>query len=210
MDAAQSTTRSRLLTLTSVVAAAYLGYFIFPLVGGGPASSAVQMCASKDVIFRRAGVARLRAVLRVSRDGAHVEHAVESGAGEILLRLVREDGAREPRPSDRSREGRDRRRRRRRATSFRAGALKKKDETKEGDDVEKAATAATAKASERRAVARDAADALLELAAASEETRAALRERAGFVKQVRAAAKDVALDPEIRAKLAAFATVAET
>ena len=124
-----------------------------------------------------------------------------------MLRLVREDGAREPRPSDRSREGRDRRRRRRRATSFRAGALKKKDETKEGDDVEKAATA---KASERRAVARDAADALLELAAASEETRAALRERAGFVKQVRAAAKDVALDPEIRAKLAAFATVAET
>ena len=207
MDAAQSTTRSRLLTLTSVAAAGYLGYFIFPLVGGGTASSAVQMCASKDVIFRRAGVARLRAVLRVSRDGAHVRHAVESGAGEILLRLVREDGAREPRPSDRSREGRDRRRRRRRATSFRAGALKKKDETKEGDDVEKAATA---KASERRAVARDAADALLELAAASEETRAALRERAGFVKQVRAAAKDVALDPEIRAKLAAFATVAET
>ena len=210
MDAAQSTTRSRLLTLTSVAAAGYLGYFIFPLVGGGTASSAVQMCASKDVIFRRAGVARLRAVLRVSRDGAHVRHAVESGAGEILLRLVREDGAREPRPSDRSREGRDRRRRRRRATSFRAGALKKNDETKEGDDVEKAATAATAKASERRAVARDAADALLELAAASEETRAALRERAGFVKQVRAAAKDVALDPEIRAKLAAFATVAET
>ena len=61
MDAAQSTTRSRLLTLTSVAAAGYLGYFIFPLVGGGTASSAVQMCASKDVIFRRAGVARLRA-----------------------------------------------------------------------------------------------------------------------------------------------------
>ena len=79
MDAAQSTTRSRLLTLTSVAAAAYLGYFIFPLVGGGTASSAVHMCASKDVIFRKAGVARLRAVLRVSRDGAHVKHDIMLG-----------------------------------------------------------------------------------------------------------------------------------
>lgn len=196
MDAAQSTTRSRLLTLTSVAAAAYLGYFIFPLVGGGTASSAVQMCASKDVIFRRAGVARLRAVLRVSRDGAHVEHAVESGAGEILLRLVREDGAREP--QDGNREGRRARR----------GRMAKT--TSAVDATRAAATSAKAKASERRAVASDAADALLELAAVSDETREALKKRAGFVKQVRAASKDVALDAGIRAKLAAFANVAET
>ena len=198
MDAAQSTTRSRLLTLTSVAAAAYLGYFIFPLVGGGTASSAVQMCASKDVIFRRAGVARLRAVLRVSRDGAHVEHAVESGAGEILLRLVREDGAREP--QDGNREGRRARR----------GQKKMAKTTSAVDATRAAATSAKAKASERRAVASDAADALLELAAVSEETREALKKRAGFVKQVRAASKDAALDAGIRAKLAAFANVAET
>jgi hypothetical protein len=201
MDAAQSTTRSRLLTLTSVVAAAYLGYFIFPLVGGGTASSAVQMCASKDVIFRRAGVARLRAVLRVSRDGAHVEHAVESGAGEILLRLVREDGAREP--QDGNREGRRGRRKQKTKTTKTTSAV----------DATRAAlksTSAKAKASERRAVASDAADALLELVAVSDETREALKKRAGFVKQVRAASKDVALDAKIRAKLAAFANVAET
>jgi len=200
MDAAQSTTRSRLLTLTSVAAAAYLGYFIFPLVGGGTASSAVQMCASKDVIFRRAGVARLRAVLRVSRDGAHVEHAVESGAGEILLRLVREDGAREP--QDGNREGRRGRLR---------GRMAKTTKTTSAVDATRAAsTSAKAKASERRAVASDAADALLELVAVSDETREALKKRAGFVKQVRAASKDVALDAKIRAKLAAFANVAET
>ena len=200
MDAAQSTTRSRLLTLTSVAAAGYLGYFIFPLVGGGTASSAVQMCASKDVIFRRAGVARLRAVLRVSRDGAHVEHAVESGAGEILLRLVREDGAREP--QDGNREGR-RGRRKQKTKTTKTSAV----------DATRAAlksTSAKAKASERRAVASDAADALLELVAVSDETREALKKRAGFVKQVRAASKDVALDAKIRAKLAAFANIAET
>lgn len=192
MDAAQSATRSRLLTLTSVAAAAYLGYFIFPLVGGGTASSAVQMCASKDVIFRKAGVARLRAVLRVSRDGAHIKHAVESGAGEILLRLVCEDGAREE-------EDRERRRPRRRRMSELA-----KDETLDA----RLAAAARTKASERRAVASDAADALLELAAASEETREALSERhPGFVNRVRAASKNVALDAGIRAKLAAFADV---
>ena len=183
MDAAQSTTRSRLLTLTSVAAAAYLGYFIFPLVGGGTASSAVQMCTSKDVIFRKAGVARLRAVLRVSRDGAHVRHAVESGAGEILLRLVREDGAREPREDGQKPRG-------------------------VGDETSRDATVLkTAKASERRAVARDAADALMELAVVSEETREALRERAAFVEQVRAMSKNVALDPEIRAKLVALVRV---
>jgi hypothetical protein len=196
MDAAQSTTRSRLLTLTSVAAAAYLGYFIFPLVGGGTASSAVQMCASKDVIFRKAGVARLRAVLRVSRDGAHVKHAVESGAGEILLRLVCEDGAREE-------EDRESRRPRWRNRNETRGA-KARDETLDPP----IAAAARKKASERRAVASDAADALLELAAVSEETREALSERTGFVNRVRAASKNVELDAKIRTKLAAFADVA--
>lgn len=197
MDAAQSTTRSRLLTLTSVAAAAYLGYFIFPLVGGGTASSAVQMCASKDVIFRKAGVARLRAVLRVSRDGAHVKHAVESGAGEILLRLVCEDGARE----EEDRESRRPRRRRRNET--------RRDEKARDEKLDpRIAAAARKKASERRAVASDAADALLELAAVSEETREALSERTGFVNRVRAASKNVELDAKIRTKLAAFADVA--
>ena len=44
----------------------------------------------------------------------------------------------------------------------------------------------------------------------SDETREALKKRAGFVEQVRAASKDVALDAKIRAKLAAFANAAET
>jgi hypothetical protein len=140
-------------------------------------------------------------VLRVSRDGAHVEHAVESGAGEILLRLVREDGAREP--QDGNREGRRGRRKQKTKTTKTTSAV----------DATRAAlksTSAKAKASERRAVASDAADALLELVAVSDETREALKKRAGFVKQVRAASKDVALDAKIRAKLAAFANVAET
>ena len=79
-----------------------------------------------------------------------------------------------------------------------------KDETLDA----RLAAAARTKASERRAVASDAADALLELAAASEETREALSERhPGFVNRVRAASKNVALDAGIRAKLAAFADV---
>jgi hypothetical protein len=114
-----------------------------------------------------------------------------------LLRLVCEDGARE----EEDRESRRPRRRRRNET--------RRDEKARDEKLDpRIAAAARKKASERRAVASDAADALLELAAVSEETREALSERTGFVNRVRAASKNVELDAKIRTKLAAFADVA--
>jgi len=183
LNAAQSTTRSRLLTLTSVAAAAYLGYFIFPLVGGGTASSAVQMCMSKDIIFRKAGVSRLRTVLRVSRDGAHVKHAVDNGATDILLRLIVEDGGKlvdETRGPSRG--------------------MRKRSE-KETQNSERTMR----RSDERRLNAVEAAEALLELAGVSEEIRDAMGKRDGFVRDVKAASRNVALDATIRAKLTKLA-----
>ena len=137
LDEAQSGVRARLITLTSVGAAVYLGYYIFPLVGaparpptgrnlpnlnrsirrttfhpfapastavsnlrierptlhlpgGGTASSATQMLRSKDVLFQRAGVTRLRAVLASPGGGTLVADAVSShSCAEALVRVAR-------------------------------------------------------------------------------------------------------------------------
>ena len=118
LDGNQSNLRSRLLTLTSVGVAIYLGFYIFPLVGasptrppcarakgrissrrpkltphphlvsgGGTASSAVRMCKSKDALFQRAGISRLRTVMRAG-GASHLSGAVDLGAGEALLALI--------------------------------------------------------------------------------------------------------------------------
>ena len=179
----QSTTRSRLLTLTSVAAAAYLAYFIFPLVGGGTASSAVKMCTSKDVIFRKAGVSRLRTVLRVSRDGGHVAHAVEHGACEILLRLITEDGRVLSESVTKTK-------------GNRAGMSRQSD----GDDAF-SGTTKKSKSDERRLVAIDAAAALVDLAQVSKETKRAMESRTDFMTELRNASRDKALHESIRTKL---------
>jgi hypothetical protein len=188
LNASQARTRSRLLTITSVAAAAYLGYFIFPLVGGGTASSAVKMCTSKDVLFRRAGVSRLRNMLRVSRDGAHVKHAVENGACEILIRLIVEDGGGAGGGGGEKKKG--------------SRGLMSKQSSSTNALSDTGMNAAKAKADARRALAVDACFALVELAKVSTETRNVMAGRETFVVELMKRVVDESLDGEIRAALA--------
>ena len=45
------------------------------------------MCKSKDALFQRAGISRLRAVMR-GGGASHLSGAVDLGAGEALLALI--------------------------------------------------------------------------------------------------------------------------
>lgn len=211
LDGDQSNLRSRLLTLTSVGVAIYLGFYIFPLVGaspapspraratrsipsrrppltpprlphplvasgGGTASSAVRMCKSKDALFQRAGISRLRTVMRAG-GASHLSGAVDLGAGEALLALIL-------------------------AAPAASSAANKKHKHRGGaiEPARGASDAAPSRAETAREVAREALDAMEELAAA-DATAAAMAKRRGVIDATRDSSQDASLDGETRARL---------
>ena len=207
LDGNQSNLRSRLLTLTSVGVAIYLGFYIFPLVGasptrppcarakgripsrrpkltphphlvsgGGPASSAVRMCKSKDALFQRAGISRLRTVMRAG-GASHLSGAVDLGAGEALLALI--------------------------LAASSASPTANKNHTHRGGGIEPArnvSDVARTRAETAKEVAREALEAIEELAAA-DATAAAMAKRRGVIEVTRDSSRDPSLDGDTRARL---------
>lgn len=215
MDPARSSVRGSLITLTSVAAAVYLGYYVSPLVGasssrrrrrvhpseprgtggrpagesltrrwshaldgissstrvtgGGTALSAAQLLKSKDTMFQRTGVSRLRAIVKAGR-ASFVAPAVEKGAAEDLLRLII-SGAGASAPSSRGKV---------RDASPGMGTGGRIDATRE--------------------VATEALTCLTEMEAHDEMVQL-MAQRSAFVEAVRAAGRDRALEREVREKL---------
>jgi hypothetical protein len=80
------------VTLTSIGAAAYIGFYVAPIVGGGTSQSAVKLLRSDDGIFRRTGLSRLNAMIAAGH-ATYVAPAIEESAGELLVSLASGRGA---------------------------------------------------------------------------------------------------------------------
>ena len=158
------------------------------------------MLRSKDVLFQRAGVTRLRAVLAAPGGGAHVADAVSSlGCAEALVRVASafrdESGARK------------------KTWGFRVGWGRRRgaEGGAEGGAEEGAARASRREA--RRDVARDAGETLESLAANAVVARA-MNARPHLVALLRDASMDGGLDEAVRESArrahASLAAAAET
>ena len=78
---------SGLASATSIGAAAYIGFYVAPIVGGGTSQSAVKLLRSDDGVFRRTGLSRLNAMISAGH-ATYLAPAIEESAGELLVSLA--------------------------------------------------------------------------------------------------------------------------
>ena len=154
------------------------------LPGGGTASSATQMLRSKDVLFQRAGVTRLRAVLASPGGASLVADAIDShGCAEALVRVAiafRDESVRE-----------------RKRWGLRGWWGRKRGGGAEGVAEGGAARVRASRREARRDVARDAGATLESLAAIAVVARA-MNARPELVASLRDASRDGGLDEAVR------------
>ena len=134
------------------------------------------MCKSKDALFQRAGISRLRTVMRAG-GASHLSGAVDLGAGEALLALI--------------------------LAASSASPAANKNHTHRGGGIEPArnvSDVARTRVETAKEVAREALEAMEELAAA-DATAAAMAKRRGVIEATRDSSRDPSLDGDTRARL---------